>query len=210
MPQASADDYLRAAAALGEASELASGFGVRLALEFQKTSPFCACLETALALVEQSGSSGAGVCLDAFHFYTGPSKIEDLQLLTAQNLAWVQVADLIGTPREWPATATAFCRARETFRSAVLVEHLGRIGYDGHVSLEVLNPHLWQVDADRLANLGHQALLRVLAPGNETCGMERRVLGVSTVATLQPAAVVYREEQYFDWRIYSFIAVGGH
>ena len=31
---------------------------------------------------------------------------------------------------------------------------------------------------------------------------------MSTVATLQPAAVVYREEQYFDWRIYSFIAVG--
>jgi hypothetical protein len=30
---------------------------------------------------------------------------------------------------------------------------------------------------------------------------------VSTLATLQPAAVVYREEQYFDWRIYSFIAV---
>jgi hypothetical protein len=31
---------------------------------------------------------------------------------------------------------------------------------------------------------------------------------VSSVATLQPAAVVYREEQYFDWRIYSVIALG--
>jgi hypothetical protein len=31
---------------------------------------------------------------------------------------------------------------------------------------------------------------------------------VSSVATLQPAAVVYREEQYFDWRIYSIIALG--
>jgi hypothetical protein len=31
---------------------------------------------------------------------------------------------------------------------------------------------------------------------------------VSSLVTLQPAAVIYREEQYFDWRIYSFIAVG--
>jgi hypothetical protein len=31
---------------------------------------------------------------------------------------------------------------------------------------------------------------------------------MSTVVTLQPAAVVYHEEQYFDWRIYSFIGLG--
>ena len=30
---------------------------------------------------------------------------------------------------------------------------------------------------------------------------------MSSVATLQPAAVVFREEQYFDWRIYSVIAL---
>jgi hypothetical protein len=32
---------------------------------------------------------------------------------------------------------------------------------------------------------------------------------VSSVATLQPAAVVFREEQYFDWRAYAFFAVVG-
>jgi hypothetical protein len=31
---------------------------------------------------------------------------------------------------------------------------------------------------------------------------------VSSLATLQPAAVIYREEQYFDWRIYSLIFLG--
>jgi hypothetical protein len=31
---------------------------------------------------------------------------------------------------------------------------------------------------------------------------------MSTVVTLQSPAVVYREEQYFDWRIYSVIALG--
>ena len=60
-----------------------------------------------------------------------------------------------------------------------------------------------------VADLGRQALLRVLGPwATSACGIERRALGVSSVVTLQPAAVVYREEQYFDWRIYSFIALG--
>ena len=30
---------------------------------------------------------------------------------------------------------------------------------------------------------------------------------MSSVVTLQPAAVVFREEQYFDWRIYALIAL---
>ena len=44
--------------------------------------------------------------------------------------------------------------------------------------------------------------------GVQPCGSERRDLGVSSLAALQPAAVVYREEQYFDWRIYTVIALG--
>ncbi len=31
---------------------------------------------------------------------------------------------------------------------------------------------------------------------------------MSSLATLQPAVVVFREEQYFDWRIYASIALG--
>ena len=32
---------------------------------------------------------------------------------------------------------------------------------------------------------------------------------MSSVATLQPAAAVFREEQYFDWRVYALIALVG-
>jgi hypothetical protein len=31
---------------------------------------------------------------------------------------------------------------------------------------------------------------------------------VSSVASLQPAAVVFREEQHFDWRVYALIGLG--
>ena len=160
MPRA--DDYGRAAAALGEAAEIALRFGVRLALEFQSSSALCSCLETALALITQSGATNAGVCFDTFHYYTGPSKLEDMAYLTSRNLAWVQVCDLSGTPRELAGDRDRILPGEGDFQLGPIIDYLGGIGYDGHVSLEVLNPHLWQVSADRVADLGYQALSRVL------------------------------------------------
>jgi sugar phosphate isomerase/epimerase len=160
----SADDYGRAAAALGEAAELAGRSGIRVALEFQKTAGFCTSLDTALALIAQSGSSNVGVCLDFFHYYTGASKFEDLGYLTGDSMAWVQICDLSGTPRELARDSDRILPGEGDFQIGPVLDHLRRIGYDGYVSLEVLNPQLWQVPADRVADLGYQALCRVLGP----------------------------------------------
>jgi len=155
-------EYAQAAAALGEAAALAASFGVRIALEFQKSSPICSCLETAIALIAQSEASNAGVCLDLFHYYTGPSKFEDLAYLSPLNLAWVQICDMSGTPRELAGDGDRILPGEGDFQLGPIIEHLGRIGYEGYLSLEVLNPHLWQVAPDRVAEVGRQALLRVL------------------------------------------------
>jgi sugar phosphate isomerase/epimerase len=63
----------RAVVSLTQAAQWAAGFGVRLALEFRGTDAFCSCLDTAITLVEQCGELNAGVCLDVFHYYKGPS-----------------------------------------------------------------------------------------------------------------------------------------
>jgi sugar phosphate isomerase/epimerase len=164
------EDFARAAAALGEVAELAGSFGVRIALEFQKSSPICACLETAVALVAQCGSRNAGVCLDAFHFQSGPSKLEDLDGLPGELIAWVQLCDVIATPRELAGDSDRVLPGDGDFPLAALVDRLARTGYNGHVSLELLNPHLWQVHADRVADLGQRALRRVLGPWLEESG----------------------------------------
>jgi 2-keto-myo-inositol isomerase len=157
-------DMPRAAASLGEAAALAATYHVRIALEFQKTSPLCACLETATAIVAQAGRDNVGVCFDVFHFYTGPSKFEDLAALPKEYLAWVQFSDLSGTPRELAGDSDRILPGEGDFQLAPIVEQLGRLGYDGYVSLEVTNPHLWRVAADRVADLGYQALRRTLGP----------------------------------------------
>jgi 2-keto-myo-inositol isomerase len=156
------DDYGRAAAALAEAAEVARGAGVRLALEFQKSARFCASLDTTLALIAQAGAENLGVCLDVFHYYTGPSKFEDLAYLTPENLAWVQVCDLSGVPRELAGDGDRVLPGDGDFLLEPILDQLERIGYVGYVSLEVLNPQLWQIAADRVASFGFQALSRVL------------------------------------------------
>ena len=90
----------RAVVSLAEAGQLAAGFGVRLGLEFRGKATFCSSLDTAIALVEECGQPNVGITFDVFHYYTGPSKADDLALLTRQNLAHVQLCDVAGVPRE--------------------------------------------------------------------------------------------------------------
>lgn len=153
----------RAVAALAQAGQWAAAFGVRLALEFRGTDAFCSCLDTALTLVEQCREPNVGVCLDAFHFYKGPSKHEDLERLTGANLFHVQVSDVAGVPRELMTDADRVMPGEGDFRLGPIVERLKAIGYTGGVALELMNPVLWQLKSTQVVELGMAALRRALA-----------------------------------------------
>jgi len=153
----------RAVVSLAEAARWAAGFGVKLGLEFRGTDAFCNCLDTAISLVEQCREPNVGVCLDLFHYYKGPSKPEDLDRLTAANLAHVQVCDVAGVPRELMTDADRVLPGDGDFRTEELVRRLRAIGYDGYVSLELMNPVLWRLPPAQVIDAGVQALERVLS-----------------------------------------------
>jgi 4-hydroxyphenylpyruvate dioxygenase len=155
----------RAVVSLKQAAQWAAGFDVRLALEFRGSAPFCASLDTALAVIAQCGETNIGVNFDVFHYYTGPSKFEDLALLTPANLGFVQLCDLAGVPRELASDADRVLPGEGDFQLTPVVEQLRRLGYDGWVSLEVMNPTLWQVKPAQVAQLGFAALQRALGLG---------------------------------------------
>jgi 2-keto-myo-inositol isomerase len=155
-------DLERAVASLRQAAQWAAGFNVRLALEFHGSAAFCASLDTAVALVAHCGEPNVGVNLDVFHYYTGPSKFEDLGLLTPANLAFVQVCDLAGVPRELATDSDRVFPGEGDFRLGPIVSQLRAAGYDGWVSLELFNPTLWQLKASQVAGLGFRAVQRLL------------------------------------------------
>ncbi len=152
----------RTSASLTQMAQQAGGRGLRVALEFQARAAFGNNLQTAAALVSQAGSPHLGICLDAFHFFTGPSKLADLAYLTADNLFHVQLCDLAGVPRELAADGDRILPGDGDFELEPIVEHLGRIHYQGHVSIELMNPHIWQVPPRQFGEIGMTALRRAL------------------------------------------------
>jgi sugar phosphate isomerase/epimerase len=152
----------RAVVSLKQAAQWADAFGVRLALEFRGSDTFCASLDTALAVVANCGEANVGINFDVFHYYTGPSKFEDLKLLTAGNLAHVQLCDLAGVPRELATDADRILPGEGDFRLGPILDRFRAIGYDGWVSLELMNPSLWQMKATQVVEIGITALRRLL------------------------------------------------
>jgi sugar phosphate isomerase/epimerase len=155
-------DIDRAAVSLKQAAQWAAGFDVRLALEFRAGAGLCSNLQTALALVLQCGEANVGVNFDVFHYYVGPSKLEDLDLLTASNLFFVQLCDLAGVPREMARDSDRVLPGDGDFRLPQIIEFLRKIGYTGWVSLELMNPTLWKAKPSQVAELGLAALQRLL------------------------------------------------
>lgn len=152
----------RAVVSLRQAAQWAAGFDVTLGLEFRAKNAFCASLDTAIALVTASQESNVGVVLDAFHYYTGPSKLEDLDGLPVERLAHVQLCDLAGVARELATDADRVLPGDGDFRLELLLAKLRALGYAGWVSLELLNPILWQADPKQVLEVGVTAMRKIL------------------------------------------------
>lgn len=155
-------DLDRVSMSLGQAAVQAGEAGVRLALEFQAGATFGNNLQTAAAMVAETGEPNLGLCLDLFHYYTGPSKPDDLGYLSTENLFHVQVCDLLGVPRELAADADRILPGEGDFLIQPLLDALRSIGYDRYVSLEVMNPQIWQTSARQVAEVGMTALRKLL------------------------------------------------
>lgn len=153
----------RAIVSLQQAGQWAAGHGMRLALEFRSQSGFCASLDTAAAMVAQCGEANVGINLDLFHYYTGPSKFEDLALLTPANLFHVQISDLAGTPRELANDGDRILPGDGDFQLKPILAHLKKMPYEGWISLELMNQTLWRANPAQVAEIGITALRKILA-----------------------------------------------
>lgn len=152
----------RVQVSLTQVAQEAGQRSLRAALEFQANSAFGNNLQTAAALVADVGSPHLGLCLDAFHWHIGPSKTEDLGYLTADNLFHVQLCDLADTPRELARDTDRILPGDGDINLTAIIAHLKTINYRGCLSIELMNPKLWQIPALQLADAGMAALRRLL------------------------------------------------
>ncbi len=158
----SQQDIERVTTSLSQAAAQAGAAGMRLALEFQARSALCNNLQTCAAMIADTGSPHLGICLDAFHLAIGPSKTEDLGYLSAENLFHVQLCDVAGAARELAADADRILPGEGDFHLAPLLEHLKQINYAGTVSIELLNPQVWENPPAQFAEIAMTALRKLL------------------------------------------------
>jgi len=161
-------DIKRAQVSLAQAGEAAAQRGIKIALEFQARNTFVNNLETAAVLAQSAGMPNVGICLDLFHFFVGPSKFDDLGLLTSDSLFHVQVSDVADRPRELATDADRIMPGDGDFRLQPVFEHLRRIGYVAAVSLELLNPLFWQIPSRQVGEIGLTALRVALGQATST------------------------------------------
>ena len=147
-----ADDYKQGVDNLREAAEIAKPHGITLMLEFARTSRFASCLPTALKIVRDTNHPNVRVMMDTYHFWGGPSKFEDLELLRDGELAHLHFEDVPADPvrelqgqpnRVWPGEGVAPLKR--------IIETLKRKKYSGPVSVEMFHPDIQAMDPYEVA-----------------------------------------------------------
>lgn len=154
-----------AVAGLTQAAQWAEAYSTAIALEFRSTSAFCNNLQSALAMVNACGMENLGVNLDLFHFFTGPSKTEDLVNIPTSKIFFVQASDLAGVPRELATDADRIFPGEGEFPLTAVFETLKKKEYHGWVSFESFNPVLSQASPEQIAELGLKSIQRMFPPG---------------------------------------------
>ena len=94
------DDYRKSLDNIRQCAEVAQQFHLKVAAEFVRTSTFLASLPTALRLQREAAHPNFGILFDCYHFWSGPGKLEDLDLIRPGEIIHAHLNDTQDLPRE--------------------------------------------------------------------------------------------------------------
>lgn len=140
-------DYDQVYANLHEAGEIAKPHNVALMVEFTRNSRLINNIRTSLDVVRKLNHPNIKFMLDLYHFWAGPSKFEDLDLIQPGEIHHVHFAD---TPRQPPLeVAEQKDRAFPGEGIAPLQKILNKLvtlGYNRALSLELFDMTVRRTD----------------------------------------------------------------
>lgn len=94
------EDFAATPDCIREIGDITRSFGLVAMIEFARTSTHLATLPSTLRVIREAAHPSVRPMLDFFHFWSGLSKLEDLDLLEAGELAHAHFQDLLDGPRE--------------------------------------------------------------------------------------------------------------
>jgi sugar phosphate isomerase/epimerase len=144
------EDYGRGLDQIRQVAEVARAFELKVAAEFVRNSTFLASLPTAIRLKREAAHPSFGLIFDCYHFWSGPSKFEDLDLLQAGDVIHAHLNDTQDLPRELLDLQSRVAPGDGVAPLDRILRKLAR-HYQGPISIELFLPRYQQADPEALA-----------------------------------------------------------
>src|SRR5204863_7899613 len=126
-------------------------FGIVAMPEFMRGSTFLGTLPTALRMIRATGHSHVRPMLDCYHFWSGLSKFEDLDLIQPGEIHHVHFQDVPDMPRKLLENTTRDIPGDGVSPLVGILQALQKKGYSGTLSVEVFYPKFQKADPELMA-----------------------------------------------------------
>jgi 2-keto-myo-inositol isomerase len=145
------DDYKPGAQNIHDAGGVAKKFDMSLRIEFLRTSPFISTLPTILKMTRAASHPNIAPMLDCYHYWSGLSKLEDLDMIRPGGIGHVHFQDVPDMPRELLDSSTRIIPGDGVSPLTRILGRLSEKGYAGPLSVELFLPKFQQGDPYEVA-----------------------------------------------------------
>jgi sugar phosphate isomerase/epimerase len=146
------DDFKATPGCIREAGDIARQFNLTAMIEFARTSTHLSTLRSSLMVIREAAHSNVRPMLDFFHFWSGMSKFEDLDLIRPGEIAHVHFQDILDTPRELIDNNGRVIPGDGNAPVVAILRKLVEKQYSGPLSVELFLMELQQGDPFEVAS----------------------------------------------------------
>jgi sugar phosphate isomerase/epimerase len=141
-----AEDFKATPGCIREAGDIARQFNLTAMIEFARTSTHLSTLRSTLTVIREAAHSNVRPMLDFFHFWSGMSKFEDLDMIRPGEIAHVHFQDILDTPRELMTNNGRVIPGDGQAPVVPILRKLAEKQYSGPLSVELFLMELQQGD----------------------------------------------------------------
>ncbi len=144
-------DYARGVENIRRVADVAREFRLKVGAEFVRNSTYMAALPTALRLHREAAHPNFGVLFDCYHFWSGPSKMEDLDDIRPGEIVHAHLNDTPAMAREMLDLQSRVVPGDGVAPLARILAKLVERGYGGPISVELFWPKYQQAEPEAMA-----------------------------------------------------------
>ncbi len=148
----STEDFAATPDCVRETGEIAREYNLTAMIEFIRTSTHLSTLTSSLKVIREAAHPNVRPLLDFFHFWSGLSKFEDLELLQPGELGHAHFQDLLDTPRELIDNDSRLIPGDGIASVVRIIQKLAEKRYAGALSVELFRQEFVQGDPFEVAS----------------------------------------------------------